>query len=200
MGTTVRLSRRELAIGALLAGGIGAVSLGELPAVADSPTQTPAQILSGMVSLELLAVFAYQRVSTFPQLTPLVAHVVAKYLSHEQQHLQALTDELAKLGVVPPATPATTTAADALLSAHGGSASFSSLHTQDDCLKILQQVEAAVEGGYFMAVGNFEDPTILRTFAEIMAAEAQHATSLTGLRHPGAIDRAVPYAFVEGTH
>lgn len=197
-GTYAKLSRRELATSALLAGGLGAIALGADRAAAQTPAATPAQALGATLSLELLAVFAYQRVARHPALKPLVAQVVAEYLTHEQQHAQALTGELARLGVAPPPGPANAKAADAILSAHGGTGSFSALHSQRDCLRILQQVESVVQGGYFLAVAQVADPAIVRTFAEIMAAEAQHSTSLTGLLHPGGIDRAVPYAFVEG--
>ena len=192
------LSRRELAASALVAGGLGVLALRDTPAQAQIPAATPAQALRATLSLELLAVFAYERVVVNPRLKPLVAQVMTKYLSHEQQHVQALTDELARLGAAPPSGPANAVAADAMLVAHGGMGSFSALHSQRDCLKILQQVESVVEGGYFLAVEQVADPPIVRTFAEIMAAEAQHSTSLTGLLHPGGIDRAVPYAFVEG--
>ncbi len=78
--------------------------------------------------------------------------------------------------------------------------SFSALHDQRDCLKILQQVESVLEGAYYRAAGSIADPAVIRTIAEIMAAEAQHLTVLTGLRHPGQYDRAVPSAFVEGMY
>lgn len=192
------LSRRELASSALVAGGLGVIALSEDAAASSTPAATPAQALGATLSLELLAVFAYRRVETHPGLRPLVTRVVSKYLLQEQQHVQALTDQLARLGGTPPSAPADRIAADAILSAHGGTGSFSALHSQRDCLKILQQVEEVVQGGYFLAVAQVADPAIVRTFAEIMANEAQHLTSLTGLLHPNGIDRAVPYAFVEG--
>jgi bacterioferritin (cytochrome b1) len=195
---SLRLSRREVAASALVSGGAGVMALAEEAVASQTPAATPAQALGATLSLELLAVFAYRRIASHPGLTPLVTQVVNKYLLHEQQHVQALTDQLARLGGTPPSPLADVTAADAILSAHGGMGSFSALHSQRDCLKILQQVEAVVEGGYFLAIAQVADPAIVRTFAEIMGTEAQHSTSLTGLLHPGGIDRAVPYAFVEG--
>jgi Ferritin-like domain len=196
-GASLRLSRRGLAA-SVLVGGVGAIVLADEAAASPIPPATPAQALHATLSLELLAVYAYQRVATQTTLRPLVSQVVGEYLLHEQQHVRALSDQLARLGGAPPSAPADGIAADAILSAHGGTGSFSALRSQRDCLKILQQVEEVVQGGYFLAVAQVADPAIVRTFAEIMANEAQHLTSLTGLLHPNGIDRAVPYAFVEG--
>ncbi len=192
------LSRRELAALGIAAGGIGVAGLRAVPAIADMPPPTSNDVLRAAMSSELLAVFAYTRVSAHPGLTPTVARVTADFLAHEQQHAQLLTDVLAGLGLAAPNAPRTADAADAELKAHGGTMSFSALHDQRDCLTILQQVESVLEGAYFRAVTRVVDPAVLRSIAEIMAAEAQHWTSLTGLRHPGQFDRAVPYAFVEG--
>jgi bacterioferritin (cytochrome b1) len=192
------LSRRELAVRGIATGGVGVAALRAVAAIADMPAPSANDLLRAAMSSELLAVFAYTRVSVHPGLTPTVARVTADFLAHERQHAQVLADELTQLGLAPPVAPSTADAADAQLSAHGGTMSFSELHDQRDCLKILQQVESVLEGAYFRAVTRVGDPAVLRTIAEIMAAEAQHWTALTGLRHPGQIDRAVPYAFVEG--
>ncbi len=193
------LSRRELVSWGF--GGGACATLRAVPALADASAPSTPDTLSALLSVELLAVFAYAHVSPHPELTPTVASVTAKFLAHEQLHVQLLTDELAKLGVAPPTGPSTAAAADALLNAHGGSGSFSALHNQRDCLKILQQVESVLEGGYFRAIRNeVSEPLLIHTIAEIMAAEAQHWTALTGLRHPGIIERAVPSAFVEGMY
>ena len=194
-----KLSRRELAAWGIAAGGVGIAALGSSPAIADKPLPSASEVLRDALSSELLAVFAYVRVSAHPELTPAVAAVIADFLAHERQHVQLLTDELAMLGDAPPDGPSTADAADAQLAAHGGSMSFSSLHSQRDCLKILQQVESVLEGAYYRASASVSDPAMVRTIAEIMAAEAQHWTTITDLRHPGQFDRAVPSAFVEGT-
>ena len=61
----------------LVAGGAGCVAL---PALADAPPPSTPDVLSGLLSVELLAVFAYARVSTHPGLTPTVASVTARVI------------------------------------------------------------------------------------------------------------------------
>lgn len=191
------LSRRELAG---LAVGAGALAIQAMPALADVQSQSPTQALRYAFSTELLAVFAYTRVSRHPALTPTVASVISQFLAHEQQHVQLMSGELARLGLPLPLGPSTAAEADAVLMAHAGTVSFSQLHTQRDCLLILQQLESVLEGAYFRAVSRVVDPGALRTISEIMAVEAQHWTAITGLRHPGSFDRAVPSPFVEGIY
>jgi hypothetical protein len=191
------LSRRELAG---LAVGAGALAIRAMPALADVQSQSPTEALRYALSAELLAVFAYTRVSTHPALSPTVASVTAQFLAHEQRHVQLMSNELTRLGLALPPGPSTAAEADAQLMAHGATVSLSQLHRQRDCLLILQQLESVLEGAYFRAVSRVRDPGALRTIAEIMAVEAQHWTAITGLRHPGSFDRAVPSPFVEGIY
>jgi hypothetical protein len=134
------------------------------------------------------------------KLRPEAERVARELIGHEQEHVGVLTDELIRLGVAPPAPPASVAAADAELSARHGSGSLAELGSERDCLRLLLQVEAVAEGAYYLAVSKISDRTLLRTAVEIMAVEAQHATVISGLLHPGDIDKAVPYAFVEGEH
>jgi Ferritin-like domain len=194
------LSRRDLAAWTLAGGGLGALTVGALPALAATSPPSVADVLNAALTLELLAVFAYERVLGYPQLSAAATRTVGEFLVHEQRHVQVLSDELAKLGLPSPPGPPSAAVADAQLAAHGGSGSFSALRSQRDCLKILQEVESVLEGGYYLAVAKVGQPALIRTMAAIMAVEAQHSTALTGLQHPGEVERAVPYAFVEGKH
>jgi hypothetical protein len=53
-------------------------------------------------------------------------------------------------------------------------------------------------GTYYEALPKLGDPRLLRTAAAIMGAEAQHATVVGGLLHPGDVRRVVPVASVTG--
>jgi hypothetical protein len=91
------------------------------------------------------------------------------------------------------------TAADAELSVLHGSARLASLNSEEDCLRLLEQVESLVQGAYYVSMSKFADVKLARTCASILGAEAQHYTALAGLLHPGDINKAVPGAFVEGS-
>jgi hypothetical protein len=152
------------------------------------------------MALEQLAVFGYRRVLASSKLSPAARVTVAGFLAHEREHVRVLRAELLARGGVPPIGPRTPDAADALFSDHGGTGSFSDLHSQEDCLQILQVLESVLEGGYYMAVAFVSEPGLLRTIARIMGVEGQHYTGLTAVRHPGEFEKAVPYAFVQGRH
>ena len=107
--------------------------------------------------------------------------------------------ELEELGQGPPDPPASVTAADAELSVLRGSAKLASLDSEADCLRLLEQVEALVEGAYYVSMSKFADSSWRARAPRSSRAEAQHCTALAGLLHPGDINKAVPGAFVEGS-
>ena len=80
-----------------------------------------------------------------------------------------------------------------------GSARLASLHSEEDCLRLLEQVESLAQGAYYVSMSKFADVKLARTCASILGAEAQHYTALAGLLHPGDINKAVPGPFVEGS-
>ena len=73
------------------------------------------------------------------------------------------------------------------------------LHTQNECLKLLVDVETVAEDAYFVAIGKLRDPGLMRLSAQIMGCEAQHWTLLSAARHHGDVMMTVPYPFVGGT-
>jgi hypothetical protein len=194
-------TRRELiasgVTGATL-GVVGGALLGAGPAAAAAP-QTDADLLRTILSVELLAVFSYGQVLSSGKLSDDSDQVVRQLLGHEQTHVDILTAAIEKLGQQPPAAPATVAAADAELGVLHSPSSLASLSSEQDCLRLLIGVEGLTEGAYYVSMSKFGDPQLARTCASILAAEAQHWTALSGLLHPGDINKAVPGSFVEGS-
>jgi len=187
--------------GAVASAAIGTVAASGLTAGAAwaAATQTDADLLRAIVSVELLVVFSYEQVLSSGKLTPDSEHVVRQLLDHEHTHVDVVSADLEELGQEPPDPPASVTAADAELSVLHGSGKLASLSSEADCLRLLEQVESLAQGAYYVSMSKLTDVKLARTCASILGAEAQHYTALAGLLHPGDINKAVPYAFVEGS-
>ncbi|MBV9312003.1 MAG: ferritin-like domain-containing protein [Solirubrobacterales bacterium] len=196
------MRRRELLKRAGFAGravaGVGAAAMLEWTPRADAQNQSDTTILSYLIELEQFAVHAYRRVLGTGELAYGSARDVRQLLSQERAHIAALARELHALGTQPPVGPTTDAAADALLSAHGQSGRISSLHTEQDCLQVLLDVEQILIGGYFSSISKLESTTALRRSAEIMANEAQHAALLGELLTPDDVMKIAPTPFVQG--
>jgi demethoxyubiquinone hydroxylase (CLK1/Coq7/Cat5 family) len=198
--TSRRPTRRELLSGAIAGAGAGSLALAMLDdsdAVAAAP-ESDAELVRTILSVELLAVFAYQQVLQSETISPETAPVIHHLLDHEQTHVEVMTDQLLKLGQQPPAAPAGVTAADAALGALHGNGSLKSLHSEQDCLRLLEGVEQIAQGAYYTSLSKLTDPRLARICASILGTEGQHYTVLADLLHPGEIDKSVPSAFVEG--
>ncbi|HYZ81456.1 MAG TPA: ferritin-like domain-containing protein [Solirubrobacteraceae bacterium] len=194
------LTRRELvsraAAAAVWAAGAGAVHAGTAEAAAP---QTDAELLRAILSVELLVVFSYEQVLGSGKLSPSSEHVIRPLLDHEHMHVDVVSAELEELGQAPPDPPASVAAADAELSVLHGSARLASLNSEQDCLRLLEQVESLAQGAYYVSMSKLADVHLARLCASILGAEAQHYTALAGLLHPGDINKAVPGPFVEGS-
>jgi hypothetical protein len=177
---------------------IGATTLEPGDAEAAAP-QTDSDLLRAIVSVELLVVFCYEQVLSSGKLSPASEHVIRQLLDHEHTHVDVVSANLEELGQEPPDPPASVEDADAELSVLHGSARLAALSSEDDCLRLLEQVESLVQGAYYVSMSKFADVKLARTCASILGAEAQHYTALAGLLHPGDINKAVPGAFVEGS-
>jgi hypothetical protein len=177
---------------------VGASALRPADAEAAAP-QTDAELIRAILAVELLVVFSYEQVLSSGKLSADAEHVVRQLLDHEHTHVDVMSADLEELGQQPPDPPASVTAADAELSVLHGSARLASLNSEEDCLRLLEQVESLVQGAYYVSMSKFADVKLARTCASILGAEAQHYTALAGLLHPGDINKAVPGAFVEGS-
>jgi hypothetical protein len=125
--------------------------------------------------------------------------VLAPLLGHELQHVEAVAGRLQKMGVNADTGPLDLTAASAELSKHNVKNSLTELHTMNDSLKLLVDLESVAEGVYFTALATLSKPGLQRLSAQIMACEAQHWTAISGLRNPGMYVKAVPWPFVTGS-
>jgi ferritin-like protein len=196
-----RATRRELLRHAL-ADGAGATVVASLlvPASAVGATETDARLIHGLLRFELLLAFVYQRVLASGLLSLSAEPVARALLAHEQAHGAVLATELTRLGGTPPQDPASVAAADRALAAHNVGGRLVGLRSSRGALRLLVEAEGAAERVYYKAMSKLGDPALLETGAEIMACEAQHATVLSELLHPGDLGRAVPDAMVQGTH
>ncbi len=86
-----------------------------------------------------------------------------------------------------------------MLSKHNIPGSLTDLNSQNDCLRLLVDLESLAEGVYFTALKTLSKPGLQRLAAQIMACEAQHWTAVSGLRNPGQYVKAVPWPFVTGS-
>jgi hypothetical protein len=201
-------TRRQLLARSLAAAGAGAglatggaaseLAFGADPALADAPV-SDAEALSKALTIERLVVLAYRRVLASGALAPNVQSAIAPYLGHEIEHISALAAALTAMGAAAPTGPLDLNAAGDMLSKHNIPQSLTDLHSQDVCLRLLVNLESLAEGVYFTALKTLSTAGLQRLAAQIMACEAQHWTSLSGLRNPGQYVWAVPWPFVFGS-
>jgi hypothetical protein len=168
------------------------------PASADAPV-SDGEALSKALEVERLIVLAYRRVLASGALAPDIERAIAPYLTHELQHVTAVSGQLRAMGESPATGPLSLDAAGAVLSKHNIPGSLTDLHSQNDCLRLLVDLESLAEGVYFTALKTLSKPGRQQLAAQIMACEAQHWTAISGLRNPGQYVKAVPWPFVTGS-
>jgi hypothetical protein len=193
-----RATRRELIVGAAGAA-LGAGGLGVDSALADTPAPSDAELLGKTLEVERLMVLAYRRVFASGLLTPAIQRAIASHLGHELAHVKAVAARLQALGAPAPTGPLDLKAAADVMARYHASDSLSDLHSQNDCLKLLVDLESVAEGIHYTALKDLRSPVLQHLSAQIMACEAQHWTVLSGLRNPGEYVKAIPWPFVYGT-
>lgn len=197
---TVGPTRRELiagaaaAAGATVSGGVRAAG-----ALADTPAPSDAELLGKSFQVERLIVLGYRRVFASGLLTPAIQRAIASHLDHELAHVAALAAALRSLGAPAPTGPLDLETAAQVMADHHVSGSLTDLHSQNDGLKLLVDLESAAEGAHYTALKDLSLPAHQHLSAQIMACEAQHWTVLSGLRNPGQYVKAIPWPFVYGT-
>lgn len=180
------------------AGGAAGLAVAAGPASADALLTDP-QALSKALEVERVMVLAYRRVLTSGVLAVDIERAIAPYLQHEIQHVSAVAAALGALGVKASTGPLDLNAAGDLLSKHGIPVSLTGLHSQNDAMRLLVDLESVAEGVYFTALKTLSTQPLQRLAAQIMACEAQHWTAVSGLRNPGQYVKAVPWPFVTGS-
>ena len=193
-------TRRELVAGGLVAGGLAAagVAVAAESADADAPV-SDGEALSKALEVERLMVLAYRRVLASGALASDIERAIAPYLAHEVEHVSTVASQLAAIGSAAPTGPLSVDAAGDMLSKHNIPGSLTDLHSQNDCLRLLVNLESLAEGVYFTALKTLSKPGLQQLAAQIMACEAQHWTAVSGLRNPGQYVKAVPWPFVTGS-
>jgi len=193
-------TRRQLVARTIaLAGSAAGLAVVADRAAADEAPVTDAEALSKALEVERLMVLAYRRVLTSGALAPDIERALAPYLTHEIQHASAVAAALASMGVSATSAPLDLTAAGDLLSKHNIPVSLTDLHSQNDAMRLLVDLESVAEGVHFTALKTLSTMRLQRLAAQIMACEAQHWTAVSGLRNPGQYVKAVPWPFVTGS-
>jgi hypothetical protein len=201
-GPTTRreLLRRGIAAGSLGVAGATVLSpAAALAAVPNAPIPPSDVVVVGrLLRLELLVLYVYQHALATSLMASPARAVVADLRDQEAAHVHALSAALRRLGGTIPAGPANIASADKDLSHRNVAGRVGHLRGGRDALRLLLALEHVAEGAYFVSMSELGGPALLRLSAEIMASEAQHATVLSLLLHPGALTQAVPYALVQG--
>jgi Ferritin-like domain len=194
-----RATRRELVRSAIAAGAGLAVGLQPASAQADAAPPSPEELLGKALEVERVLVLAYERVFASGSLSPGIQRAITPHLEHERAHVAAVAAELTRLGAPAPTGPLSVSDASDLLGDHNISDSLTDLHSENDCLKLLVDLESLAEGAHYTPLKDLTDPRQVRLSAQIMACEAQHWTVLSGLRNPGQYVKAIPWPYVYGT-
>jgi Ferritin-like domain len=197
----LRATRRELVSGvaaAIVAAGAGAGAAAS-SALADTPAPSDVELLTNSLMVERLMVLAYQKVLSSRLLPADLQRVIEPHLGHERAHVAALAGRLRSLGAPAPTGPLDLKTAAATMGQYHVSDSLTDLHTQNECLKLLVDLESVAEGIHYTALKDLRSPPLQRLSAQVMACEAQHWTVLSGLRNPGEYVKSIPWPFVYGS-
>lgn len=189
-------TRRELITGAAGLGAAASLGAGAAAAVAAG---SEAGALAHALQLERAGVIAYRQALAARVVSAPVGAQLRLLLAENLQHVARLEQFLRRLGAGIPAGPATVAEAQALLAQHQVHRSLTTLASEHDALRLLIDTEGLTEGAYFSAIPLLTDPTLSRTAIEMLGADAQHWTVLSGIQHNGNVFQSVPYPFAQGS-
>jgi rubrerythrin len=145
-------------------------------------------ILGRAISLEQVAVLAYDTAIAGGLLSPALTGVARTLRAHEQEHADRLTTALTDLGGTPPPAPQGIADVDKVVKGLGDA------KTQTDVVNFAIELETAAVAAYLDAHRELVEAKLLQTGASIMASEGQH---LVVLRRAIGKD-PVPAAFETG--
>ena len=165
------LIRRGLGLGgAVVAASAIPLLLAVRDAFADSDTD--GAILERAITLERVAVLAYDRILAGDLLADRLVRQVRVLRGHEQQHADVLTKALTDLGVTPPPAPSGIEDVDKVVRG------LADVTTQADVLSFAIELETAAVAAYYDAHAKLVEAKLLQTGASIMADEGQHLVVL----------------------
>ena len=145
-------------------------------------------ILVSAITLERVAVIAYDTAISSGLLSPALLRVARQFRAHEQEHADALTTALTDLGGTPPPDPEGIADVDKVVKG------LRDVKTQADVVNFAIELETAAVAAYFDAQPKLVEAKLMQTGASIMANEGQH---LVVLRKAVRKD-PVPFAFETG--
>jgi hypothetical protein len=165
------LIRRGLGLGgAVVAASAVPLLLAVRNAFADSDTD--GTILERAITLERVAVLAYDTILGGDGLTDRIVGQVRLLRGHEQQHADVMTKALTDLGGTPPPAPSGVKDVDKVVKG------LSDVRTQADVLSFAIELETALVAAYYDAQAKLVEAKLLQTAASIMADEGQHLVVL----------------------
>jgi ferritin-like protein len=183
------LIRRGLGLGgAVVAASAVPLLLAVRNAFADSDTD--GTILERAITLERVAVLAYDTILGGDALTDRIVGQVRLLRGHEQQHADVMTKALTDLGGTPPPAPSGVKDVDKVVKG------LSDVRTQADVLSFAIELETALVAAYYDAQAKLVEAKLLQTAASIMADEGQHLVVL----RQAAGRPPVPNALETGEH
>jgi rubrerythrin len=168
--------RRELLRRGLGLGGT-AVAASAIPLLltvrnAFAASDTDGALLDEAITLERVAVLAYDTIVEGGVLKGALARQVRILRDHEQQHAAVLTKALTDLGGTPPPAPSGLGDVDKVIKGLGG------VRTPADALSFAIELETATVAAYHDAEAKFVEAKLLQTTASIMGCEGQHLVVL----------------------
>jgi hypothetical protein len=193
-------TRREL----IVSGAVGAVmAAGVAPSTADAAdplagANGDTELLRRLATIEQLIAFAYAHLLQAGGLSPSTARVFRTFLSQESAHVRLLSSALTRRKSASPVAPSDVKIASRELAKLGAGGSLRDSRGDAACVRYMIGVETVAEGVYYSAMSKLSDARLLTEAAQIMANEAQHWTSLSGLQHAGDVFLGVPYPTVTG--
>jgi rubrerythrin len=181
------LIRRGLGLGGAAVAG-SAIPLLLAVRNAFAVSDTDATILEQAITLERVAVLAYDTIVGTGLLGGRLDRQLRVLRGHEQQHADVLTKALTDLGGTPPPAPSGVQDVDKLVKGLGA------VRSQAEALTFAIELETAAVAAYHDAQAKLVEAKLLQTGASIAASEGQHLVVLRqAARRP-----PVPHALETG--
>jgi rubrerythrin len=165
------LIRRGLGVGGAV---VAASAIPLLLAVrnAFAESDTDGTILEQAITLERVAVLAYDKILDGDLPADRIAWQVRVLRDHERQHADVMTKALTDLGATPPPAPSGVEDVDKVVKG------LSDVRTQADVLSFAIELETALVAAYYDAQAKLVEAKLLQSAASIMADEGQHLVVL----------------------